>query len=549
MTSVTASRLESRSPSTTTGPQTGTGSLVRLILRRDRVKLPAWIAGLGLFVAYIGSALPTIAPTPEDLAALVPMLEQPVGRMFTGPAYGMDDPTYERFFAAGYLPYLFLLTALMSVLLVIRHTRAEEESGRAELVRAGVVGRHAHLTAALVVAVLANLAVLVVVTGLAVATGFATTGSLLAGVAAALVGLAFAGVTAVTAQLSEHGRSASGMAGAVLGAAFLLRALGDMAAVGGSALSWASPLGWATQSAPYVLDRWWPLLLLALLCGAGFAVGFSLQGRRDLGAGLLATPHGPGRASAALGTPLGLAARLQLGPLAGWGVAIVLLGVVDGSFTQVMIDAIDDMPPLMVDVFGTDALVDGYLAFLATLIGYVTAAYVVFSIQGLRAEETAGRGEAVLATSTSRLAWAGAHLTVVAAGAVTILVVTGAATGVAAAAVTGDWSHLWTVVLAHLNVVPALLFVVGVCGLLFGWLPGLMTPIGWALIAVMVVVGNFADLLDLPDWLRQLSPLSHPAPFPVEEISPAPLLWLTALALLGIGLGLVGLRRRQIYAS
>ena len=44
----------------------------------------------------------------------------------------------------------------MSILLVVRHTRADEETGRAELVGAGVVGRHAPLAAALVVAAIAD---------------------------------------------------------------------------------------------------------------------------------------------------------------------------------------------------------------------------------------------------------------------------------------------------------------------------------------------------------------------------------------------------------
>src|SRR5699024_8083674 len=213
----------------------------------------------------------------------------------------------------------FILAALMSILLITRHTRAEEESGRAELVRANVVGRQAHLTAALIVAVLANLATLVVVTALVLAAGYAAMGSLLVGTSTALVGMAFAAIAAITAQLSENSRSASGMAGAVLGVAFVLRALGDMAALGGSALSWASPLGWASQSGPYVLDRGWPLLFLLALSVAAVVGAFGLQGRRDLGAGLLATPHGPPRARWGLGSPHGLAVRLQRGAVLGWG--------------------------------------------------------------------------------------------------------------------------------------------------------------------------------------------------------------------------------------
>jgi ABC-2 type transport system permease protein len=516
------------------------------MLRRDRVKLPAWVGGLGLFVVYIGAALPQLAPTEDDLEAVVPLLEQPVGRMFTGPAYGMTEPTYERFFAAGYAPYLFLLAALMSILLVTRHTRGEEQTGRAELVRAGVAGRHAALTAALGVALVTNALAAAVVALLAVANGFAVPGSVLVGCAVGMVGLAFAGVTAVTVQLSEHSRTAAGIAGAVLGLAFLLRALGDMAAVGGSAASWASPLGWAAQTAPYVLDRWEPLLLLAALAAAGAVLAFRLQDRRDLGASLLAVRPGRAEGGRTLGTPLGLAVRLQRGAVMAWGSAIVVLGAVNGAFTQAMLDAAEDMPVAVREMFGTDALVAGYLAFLAVFSGYLTAAYVVHAMSSLRTEESRGRVDVVLATPTGRAAWLGSHLTAVGVGAGLVLLVSGVGTGAAAAGVTGDGSLLVDVVLAHVTLLPAVLLVLGLCALLLGWAPQLMVPVGWALVAVMVLVGNFGELLDLPAWVVALSPLSHLASMPVEPFEALPFAVLLVLALAAVALGLVGLRRRQV---
>ena len=539
-------RERAAAAATPRGSRTGTATLVRFALRRDRVKLPAWIGGLGLFVLYIGAALPQIAPMEDDLAAVTPLLEQPVGRMFTGPAYGMDSPTYERFFAAGYAPYLFLLAALLSILLVTRHTRVEEQTGRAELVRAGVTGRHAALTAALLVALLTNALAAAVVAALAVANGFALSGSVLVGCAVGLVGMAFAGVTAVTVQLSEHSRTAAGLAGAVLGVAFLLRALGDMVAVGGSALSWASPLGWAAQTAPYVLDRWAPLLLLAAVAVAGAVVAFRLQDRRDLGASLVPARPGPSQAGPALGTALGLAVRLQRGTVIAWGAAILVLGAVNGAFTQAMLDAAHDMPAAVQDMFGVDALLAGYLAFLAVFSGYVTAAYVVYALSSLRTEEGRGRAEVLLATPTSRPAWLGSHLTAVGVGAALVLLVCGLGTGAAAAGVTGDWSLVADVTLAHLVLLPAVLLVLGVCALLFGWAPQLLLPVGWALVAVMVLVGNFADLLDLPGWLVSLSPLSHAPAMPVEPFAALPLAVLTALAIAVTVAGLAGLQRREI---
>lgn len=527
----------------------GTGTMIRLALRRDRFRLPAWIAGHGLLVLYIGSALPQLAPTKEDLAGITSLLAQPVGRMFTGPAFGMDDVTYERFFAAGYVPYLFILAALMNIMLVIRHIRKEEQTGRAELIRASVTGRHTVLTATLVVAALANVTAGALVVLLAIALDFALVGSLLVGLATALTGFAFAGVASLTAQLSEFSRSATGMAGAVLGVAFVLRALGDMISVGGSALSWASPLGWAAQTAPYVEDRWGPLVFSAAFAAVTIVLAFALQRRRDFGASLFPPRPGSARAAPSLGHPVGLALRLQRGGLLGWGAAILTLGVIDGLFTQSMLDAGEDMPPQLSAVFGSEQLLDGYIGFLGAFMGVFVAAYVVHSMQTLNAEEGTGRAEAVLATPVSRIGWLGAHSAVIALGAIVITLVTGVGTGIAAAAVTGEGELVGSIVLAHIAVLPAPLTVLGLCTTLFGLLPRLVAPVGWVLVAVLGIVELFADLLDLPEWFRMVSPMWHLASLPVEELDATAFTALVGVTLVAFALGLAGVRRRQVNVA
>lgn len=524
----------------------GTGVLLRFLLRRDRIKLPAWVGGLGLFVVYISAALPQLAPTEEDLASVVPMFTQPVGRMFTGPAFGMEAPTYERFFAAGYLPYLFILAALMSIMLVTRHTRVEEQTGRAELVRANVTGRHAALAATLLLAAIANTLASLVVALLAISAGFAPTGSILVGLGTGLTGMAFAGVTAVTVQLSEYSRTAAGAAGAVLGVSFVVRALGDMAAAGGSTLSWFSPLGWAAQTAPYVHDRAAPLLLLAVLAGATILCAYLLQSRRDLGAGLFPARRGPAQAHPSLGTPLGLAARLQRGGLLGWGVGITALGVVNGAFTQALLDAGADMPQALQDVLGASGLLDGYVSFLGSFVSVLIAAYTVFAMQTLRAEEGSGRLDAVLSTGLSRTAYLTAQVCVVAVGATLISLATGLGTGLAAAGAIGDWAVLGDVVAAHLGLLPAVLLVLAVCAVLYAWAPRLMAPVGWALVALSGIAMVFADLLDLPGWVVALSPFGHLAELPLEAFAAGSFLILAGLAVAAVALGVLGFRRRQV---
>ncbi|MFP3907834.1 MAG: ABC transporter permease [Acidimicrobiales bacterium] len=548
MTAATATVTRSR---TRTEPRAlaGLGALLGFMVRRDRIRLPAWALGLGSFAVYVSVAIPAVYTTEEDLQAVTSMLADPMGRLLIGPGYGFDAPTYDRIITGGYGLYLLLLVALMSILTVVRHTRVEEQTGRAELVRASVVGRHTPLTAALIVTTLTNLATAVVVGAVLIGIGgFGVAGSLLMATSLLATGLAFAGVGAVAAQLSEYSRAASGLAGAVLGAAFVLRAGGDMATEGGNLLSWLSPLGWAQQSAPFVLDRWWPLLLLVALAAVTTVAGYALSTRRDLAASLFAARSGRPRAHPSLGTPLGLAARLQRTATIAWTIALAVSGLVFGAFTDVMSGTVDDLPEAFLELFGAEEALAGYLGYMAVFMGYFVAVYAILAVQGLANEEARGRAEPLLSTPLSRRSWLGTNVAVTAAGVVTILAATGAATGTGAWIVTGDASYLWDLTAAHLNQAPAVLVVLGLATLAFGLAPRAV-PATWAVVAYALIAGTFGRLLDLPQVALGLSPFDHAAEIPLEAFAVVPVVVLTAISLALITGGLVAFRRRPITAG
>src|SRR5262249_54866883 len=173
---------------------------------------------------------------------------------------------------------LLALVGLMSLLIVIRHTRADEESGRTELVGAGVVGRRAPLTAALIVALAANIVLAVVITLGLIAVGYPAGGSVALAVVLATGGIMFAAVGAGAAQVAVFARSATAIAGAALGAAYLIRAVGD---AGPHWLSWLSPLGWAQQLRPFADERWWTLIPCAAFTAALVVAAYGLLERRD----------------------------------------------------------------------------------------------------------------------------------------------------------------------------------------------------------------------------------------------------------------------------
>jgi len=244
----------------------GTSALLGLALRRDRLRLSAYLLGLA---ALMAGFLEMQAGQPRQ--ALVEEAElfagTPAMRMF-GVASGVSVGAVTLI--RGYL-LLAVLAALMSTLAVVRHTRQNEETGRAELIGAAVVGRHAGLAAAVVLTVGADV-VLAGLLGLAgIVAGQPAAGSFTAGVAVGGFGIVFGGVAAVTVQLSSTTRGANGLAAAALGLAFVLSGVGNMlGTVDASGVrlvsawpAWLSPLGWGQQMRPFGGDHWGPLGLSA----------------------------------------------------------------------------------------------------------------------------------------------------------------------------------------------------------------------------------------------------------------------------------------------
>ena len=519
---MTAAAVPAPAPAATGGTLAGTGTLLRFMLRRDRVRFPAWTLGLALLMSYFTTALGSVYTTTEQLESVSAFSTSPAGALFGGPGYGYDAITLERFLSGQYGLYVMLGAALMALLTVTRHTRAEERSGRAELVRANVVGRSAQLTAALILTTLMSAVVAALVTAIMLAAGNATAGSALFGASVGAAGLAFGGIAAVAVQIFSYPRAASGLTGAVLGAAFVLRGIGDMAAVqnsGPSWLSWLSPIGWSQQTAPYVLDRWWPLVP-SVVCGAATAAAaYRLSGRRDLDAGLVPPRPGPPRAAAWLRGAPTLAFRLQRAGITGWSIALLIAGAAYGAFARPMAEGLDDAPEELVTVMGGSRdMVAGYLGLMGLMMAFTVGVFAILAVQSVRAEESAGRTEPVLATAVSRTGWLGGNLAVTALAVPWLLLLAGLGTAAAAAIGAGDPALLWKVTLGHLAHTPAVWLLLAAAALLYGALPRVL-PIVWAVLGYSVVAGFFAPILDIPDSAVSLSPFAHIGEYPREDFS------------------------------
>lgn len=522
---------------------TGTGSLVRLALRRDRVRLPIWVVLLVVVPAVTPPSFAELFPTEAARAAYAGgVAANPALVAIQGPMYGT---TLGALTAGRSLTIVAVLVALLSALTVIRHTRAEEEAGRRELLGAGVVGRHAGLAAALAVVVGVDLLIAVGIAVALAAAGLPVAGSVLMGLALGATGIVFAAVAAVAAQLTEGARAATGIALGLLGLAFLARAAGDA----GSAewLSWLSPLGWAARVQPFTGDRWWVLGLALGVAVVLTAVAFALSSRRDLAAGVLPARLGP--ADGRLGSPFGLAWRLHRATLLGWTAAFALAGAAFGGIAQ-GIGSVLNSSPEVVEILrqlgGGGGLVDVFLAAEFGILGLLASAYGIAAALRLRSEETDGRAEIVLATSVGRLRWASSHLLVALLGPALVLLTAGLAAGLVHGAAIGDVDgQVPRLVVGAAVQLPAVWVLVGIALALFGVLP--RAAVGaWAVLVVFLLFGQFGQLLSLPQWLLDISPFTHLPRTLGAAIDVTPPAWMVVITAALVAVGFAGFRRRDV---
>src|SRR5687768_3614609 len=114
--------ITSRADRATVQALAGTGTLIRFILRRDRITIPAWILGMSMLLVLFVPAISSLTETEEQRRDLLRIMDGAMGAVF-GPGYGRYDITAERYIVGVYGLFFFILASLMSMKLVARHTR------------------------------------------------------------------------------------------------------------------------------------------------------------------------------------------------------------------------------------------------------------------------------------------------------------------------------------------------------------------------------------------------------------------------------------------
>ncbi|HEV7950750.1 MAG TPA: polyketide antibiotic transporter, partial [Glaciihabitans sp.] len=442
--------------------------LLRSYLLRDRFYILWWVGGITALTLATALAVTREFGSLDARVSLVAIAA-------TNPAFlflrGSPDGTSigSLIFFQGF-SFLAVLAALMSVFLVVRHTRADEQSGRAELISATRISRVAPLVATVIAGALVSIGAGVGVAAAMMVSGLEPAGSALTGAAVASVGAVFVGVAAIAAQIMPTARGANGLASAAVGIAYLIRGIGDATGTPNAeasasdphGVSWLSPIGWGQFTTPFSNPTVLPLLLSMMVFVGTVVVAVAVCARRDLGASFVAEAPGRKRAAYLTRSPLGMALRLGRGTLIGWGIGGVTLGVLTGALAPTVAGALasnatlSDLIARLVP--GTEAdIVDIFVSALLGICGVLAAAAGVAGVMRLHSEESEGRAEMILATPLPRTRWLLSHIT--AAGIVVgaVALASGLTAGIVLAIVTDDWARLFSSVGAALAHIPAAL--------------------------------------------------------------------------------------------
>ena len=545
-----------------------TWQLTKFSLKRERVISSLWVILVGLVVAGL-VPLMNLAIDDESRELLLPLLEMPAMVGMLGPAYAAAHYGFGPLYTTFMMLFTAFTVAIMNIFLITRHTRADEEKGRFEVLRSLPVGSVSSLGAAFITAAAVNLALAVAVAlGMFAVgvSGMCFAGSVLWGMSLAAAGLVFAAFTALFCQLLPGSRTAIGYSFALLGFFYLLRAPGDLNP-DLEILALISPLGLVLRTQAYMGNYWWPIVILFVLALAVAVLALYFNTKRDIEQGILPAKAGPGDGGFLMKSSLGLTFRLLRPGILAWVFGMFLLAasyasVLDGidefiagnEMYQALIlgpagiplDVLEAMPPeervymmrYLVAMAG-HTITELFSSMVNSMMGIVAIVPVVLIVLKAKSEEEAARSELVLAASVSRKKYLLWYAGIAFDMAVVIQLVLAFGLYIVGQAVVADPAELSLgfVLRANLVYVPALWVMIGLTVFLYGIKPKL-TGIIWGYFAYTFIIVFFGRMAVFPAFLTRLTPLGFVPDLPVGEITALPLL---VMAAIGAALSILGI--------
>ena len=524
-------------------------ALARRAFRDARIRT---IAFAYLFAAY--SYIQPVGyrhtyPTLSDRLAFVhSFANNKAIRLFYGEPHNVQTVTgYTAWRVGGTLA---IVAAAFGLLAAVRALRAEEDTGRAELVLAGVVSRRTSYLASLT-AIAAGTSIL----WLAECAGFVVAGLPVGGsaylaLASASVVPVCVGVGAVASQLAPTRRIALELGGAVVALLFMLRVIADTS-TGVGWLRWATPLGWAEELRPFAGARPLVLLLPVVATALLLVLAARIAAGRDIGTGVLPARDTAEPRLGLLSSPTAQALRGERGSLLVWigsvAVFAYILGVISKSVSSAGIPKSVEKELAKVGA-GSIATPTGYLAFVFIFFVLAVSLLACAHIGAARHEEADQQLETLLALPVSRRRWLGGRLLLASAAAVAISFVAGLVTW-AGAATQGLSISLPKMLEAGANCLPVGLLFLGIAALAYAAAPRASAGIAYGLVTLAFLWQLVGSLLGAPKWLVDVTPFEHVGLVPTQPFRVGSAVVMVAIGIVAAIAAIVVFERRDLMGA
>ena len=481
-----------------------------------------WGLVFGLYVYDNAVSFDTLAATAAKRSGLLGSMASNAGlKALLGDTQGIT--TRGGFTDWRAVGVTILVASIWGLLTATKALRGEEQAGRWELFLGGQTTPRRAASGALaglgagVTAVYLLTALLTVGFGTRHNVAISPGPGLLLALAITAGAAMFAAVGAVASEVMPTRSRAAGLSGAIFGAAFMLRALGD-AAPSTHWLVYLSPLGWVEQLHPLTgAQPVWLLPIFALI--AVCVAATILLADRDLGTSLLADKDAVAPRTALLGSPVRFAWRMNRTVIASWLGATVLASVLYGSLAKSTGQAFASSGMLrkftgslthvlqrQLQLAGTRVFAGVIFLILMTLI----MAYVASALGRVREEEAEGYLDNLLVRTVSRTRWLAGRVILILA----VLMAAGLLGGLGfwAAAASQHSGLSWhELVLAGINSCAPAALLLGLGVLAFGFVPRLTSVVCWGVLAWAFLLEMLGSAIKINHWVMDTSLLHHPA--------------------------------------
>lgn len=523
--------------------------MVRLNIRVRRWFIIIWCLSLWAFLAVFPPAYESYYPDQASREAFLQGMQNNPGMIaMWGPLESPATVGQIVVWEAG--SFVLLLGSVMAILLNVGLHRKAEHRGLTELQLSTGIRRSSPAAAALLTTCLVALLIGVGSTLILWLSGFyvadmPTRGAVTFGATVTLTLIGSALLAQLILLFVSREPSLNRVALLTLAGSFLARAVADNEEL--DWLNWVSPLGWNTLVAPYVADDVGVLLGLAGLCVVVAGGLLLAEHRREYGQALFRLPHRQGTGTRNIRGAFHLSFLRHRATILTWALVIAVLSAffiaLTGSLSEWM-DAEDDIGRVFDDIFAGGATKTEFIAYVAKLCGILVTVAAVQAIVAYRNDELDGLVDIMRATGLRRwvpfaVSVTMVHLTLI-AGVVGLLLGGSGGLWTQDNATSEDYRNLIPAVLSQIS--PSLLLA-GIAIALVGLAPRL-THVGWAPVAVAAMLTIFGPILQVPQWLIDLSPFEYvnTATDPEWGIH----VFLGCLGLLFTLAGMWGARQREI---